>query len=210
VPELRNEVPSDQELVEYLEASLQPSSFSILADYPNNRDRYPPDHVEALSYLASLPICVEFLSVLKNALCLTLKCLNQLPRTDPFWVNTNRRPTFLRLTEYCDRVLAQDPNDVGALLTITAITAFRTGEFKRGRWAQLWELNAVSVEFIVFGAMFMEMCGAVDSHDLAELVVANRLENRILPELTAAAQRGGKLLAEWVGEVLDQLAILRR
>jgi hypothetical protein len=142
VPEIKNEVPSDQELAAYLDESLEGSSFSLLIHYPENQRQYHPEVAEALCYLSSFQQSSELLATFRNSLFQSLLRLNHLPRTDPFWNNTNLRPTLSKLTEFCERVLSAEPNDVLSLLTISVMTVFHTGEFQRGRWAQL---NALKV-----------------------------------------------------------------
>ena len=90
---------------------------------------------------------------------------------------------MFKLTEFCERILSDDPYDLLALLTVTAMTVLHTGEFKRGRWSQLRNLNAVSVEWIIFAAMYMEICGADDSQDFAEFVITNEIGTEVVPPL---------------------------
>ena len=206
VPEICNEIPSDQELTTYLNESLKSSSIALLDDYPDNQHHYHPDIVEALAYLSSRPISAEFLSVLKGSMFLSLQHLNRLPRNDPFWRNTNFRPTVPKLREFCEKVLSGDPHDVTSLLTITAMIIFHTGEFQRGRWIELLALNAVSVLWVVFAAMFMEACGADDSDQFAEFVNSSGMQSAITPLLKEIARSGGKLLSQWSDSVIALLA----
>jgi hypothetical protein len=62
VPEIRNEVPSAQELAVYLDESLKTSAFSLLADLPEHQQNYHSDVIEALAYLSSSRQCSEFLA----------------------------------------------------------------------------------------------------------------------------------------------------
>jgi hypothetical protein len=206
VLEIRNEIPSDQELADYLDESLNSSSISLLTDYRSPQARLHTELVEALDYLSSRPISSEFLSDLKNALFLSLQRLNQLPRTNPFWRNSNLRPTIFKVGEFCEGVLSREPADVPSLLAISAMTIFHTSEFRWGRWTQLLALNAVSLEWIVFAAMYMEVCGADDSGEFAEFVGSSGMRTAITPLLAKIGEDSGSLLSRWSYNVLSLLA----
>lgn len=206
MPEIHDEIPSDIELAEYLQASLASSAFDLLdtaAQFPN---RYAPAHVEALQYLSSCAIRKDFYSGLRASLFLALKRLNQLPRTDPFWSNTNRRPTLYKLPAFCERTLSANPHDIEALLAITALAVISVGEFRQGRWTQLLGRNAVSAKWVVFAAMLMEMTGSVDTHHLAECAKAAGREAEVVSELNEAARNGGAAIAGWANQMLTLLA----
>jgi hypothetical protein len=206
VREIGNQVPTDQELAAYLDESLRSSSISLLADYPQNQKHYQHEIVEALAYMSSHPVSSEFVSKLRSSIFLSLQRLNQLPRTNDFWNGTNFRPTIPKVGEFCDQILSHDADDVTSLLTITAMTIFHTGEFQRGRWTQLRSLNAVSLEWVVFAAMFMESCGADDSREFADFVRSSGSESTITPILEEISENGGRLLSEWSRKVLALLA----
>ena len=205
MPEIRSEIPTDKELATYLDESLESSSISLLSDYPDNQRHYHPELVEALAYLSSRRISAEFLSGLKNSMLLSLQRLNQVPRTDPFWKNTNLRPTVFKLTEFCERKLDGDPDDVPSLLTITAMIIFHTGEFQRGRWTELLSLETVSPEWIVFAAMLLEVCGADDSSEFAEFVNSSGMRATITSLLLEIGKNGGGFLSRWSHNVISTL-----
>jgi hypothetical protein len=96
VPETKTQLPSDQELRSYLDEWLKTSAVSLLADYPEDRKNYHPEVVEALSYLSSSGSRSKFLTTVNNSIFQSLQRLNQLPRSDPFWYNTNCRPTIFQ------------------------------------------------------------------------------------------------------------------
>jgi hypothetical protein len=206
VPEIKKEVPSDQELAAYLNESLADSSFSLLADYPQRQNHYHPEVVEALSYLSSWKRSSEFLATFKDSIFQSAQRLNKLPRTDPFWHNTNLRPTVFKLTAFCERILSTEPNDTLALLTISAMTIFHTSDFQRGRWTQLHALNAVSPQLIVFAAMLLEVSGADDRNEFSEFINSTGTSAAVTPLLNEIANHGGKLLSDWSLSVIASLA----
>ena len=205
MPEIKNEVPSDRELAAYLDESLKRSSFSLLIDYPESLKPFGPEFVEAMSYLWSYQHSAEFLATFKNSIFQSLQRLNQLPRTDPFWHNTNLRPTVPKVAEFCEKILFTQPDDVLSLLTISAMTIFHTSEFERGRWKELHALNAVSLEMIVFAAMLLEIAGADDRREFSEFINATDTRAAVMPLIEEVASHGGKLLSEWSRSVMASL-----
>lgn len=147
---------------------------------------------------------------LKSALYTSLQSLNRLPRSDPFRINTNLRPTIFKLADFSGRRLAADPDDVETLLTATAGAVLIAGRFRQGYWTQLWRLKAVSLEWITFGAIVTAFFGPDNSRDFAQFVATNGVEDQVLPQLQAAAQNGGNLLANWVEDVLAELSRWQR
>lgn len=67
-------------------------------------------------------------------------------------------------------------------------------------------LGAVPLEWIVYGAIFMEMNGAGNSEDFAEFAMASGMSTHIDHYLNEAASLGGPLLAGWAGEVRRNIA----
>jgi len=64
----------------------------------------------------------------------------------------------------------------------------------------------VSLDWIVFAAMFMEVCGADDSCEFSEFVGSNGTKLAITPLLEEVGRSGGKLVSEWGRKVLASLA----
>jgi len=62
----------------------------------------------------------EFRLRLYESLVAGLIQLNTLPPDDPFWVNTNRRPTVYKLSDYFAGVLSESPEDEQARWVLIA------------------------------------------------------------------------------------------
>jgi hypothetical protein len=99
MPEIRNEFPTDDELREYLLASFPAlgNDFSYqVPEYVTRNSRYAAE----LLLLPSVGFG-EFWHRAAQAVFRSLQRLNELPRDDSFWNNTNRRPTLFKLHDYC-------------------------------------------------------------------------------------------------------------
>jgi hypothetical protein len=95
VPEIKNETPTDEELRAYLAESMKVSTLTMLADYTEDPHPWSPEVDEALSYLSTHRS--TFLTTMTGTIFQASRRLNHLPRTDPFWRNTNLRPTIYKL-----------------------------------------------------------------------------------------------------------------
>jgi hypothetical protein len=207
VPEIKNEIPSDVELRAYLDESQEGWSFSMLLQFPKHQVHYRPEVVEALGFLKSHSICNYFLDSAYNTLYEALKRLNRLSRDDPFWKNTNRRPTIFKLTEYSDRVLSASPNDSLSILTRATLDVAFVGEFHPDTWTTLFRLNVVDLEFVMFAAMLLEISGAPDADGFASFIVETATPTKARQLLWGIAIDGGKILADWsdrITELLDE------
>jgi hypothetical protein len=197
MPELQSEVPTDDELRRYLEASLNRSGISLLSGLPENQTHYHPEVVESLAFLSSSPVCARFVDSAANTLLTSLQRLNRVPRDDSFWERTNRRPTIFKLTDFGERVLREDPNDVLALLTRAVLNIVFTGEFGLSLWVQLYRLNAVDLEYVAFAALLLEVGGSPTSEEFAQFLKETANASKADELLLPVREHGGKFLGQW-------------
>jgi hypothetical protein len=203
VPEIRSEVPTDEELAAYLDESLKASSFSLLD--PESWHYYHPEVIEALAYLSTCQQRPDFLATFKDSLFQSLQRLNRLPRSDAFWHNTNLRPTIHKLGEFCQKALADNPDDILSLRTLSALTVFHTGDFVQGRWEQLYRVESTGLEPIVFAAMLLEIAGSDSTDEFSEFVRSTGTMMEVRSLLQETSEHGGKLLGEWSRAVAESL-----
>jgi hypothetical protein len=146
MPEIRNETPSDQELLDYFH-------------------QYATQHFPALQGLRpGLFQCNQFLEKAGGAIRDSLQRLNKLPRTDSFWQNTNKRPTVFKLHEFCQFVLRNDPSDELALHTLVALCVLLgANDFGQEYLNRLYQLGAVDLNPIICAAMHLELSTGVPS-----------------------------------------------
>jgi hypothetical protein len=195
MPEIVNEVPSDAELLAYLAESMASSGIAMLSEFPSGRIAWHPDVAEALAYLWAWPSRETFLQTAHDTLFGALKRLNQLSREDPFWRNTNRRPTIFKLPDF------GEPDDALSLLTRAVLDLKFVTEFRPELWGRLYRLGLADLEFVAFAAMLLELAGAPDADEFEVFVMQTETAGLVRPLLREVAQNGGKFLGEWSGRV---------
>jgi hypothetical protein len=110
MPELAHEYPTSEELQAYLHEHLDRSMFS---DWSKATDGAAVSIVRQNGQV--------FSARAYEALLTGLSRLNELPRTNPFWRNTNNRPTIYKLGEFCQMKLADAPEDKDRALRTASI-----------------------------------------------------------------------------------------
>jgi len=173
----------------------------MLAGYSDDPQHWPPEVSEALSYLSA--IGSTFLTAMTNTVFQASKRLNQLPRDDPFWRNTNLRPMIYKLPEHCEQILRNNPNDVLSLLTIVVLDIVQTGDFKSELWSRLYRLKAVSLEFVAFASMLEFAIGGIDAKAFCAFLQETGNDAEALSILQETTAKGGKRLAEWSATVVS-------
>src|SRR6185369_9924150 len=106
MPELKNEIPDQPELLEYF---LKHFPWMATPNEPSFRD--VPLSAEAQTRHG----CLEFQEKIGQVIWSALNELNALDRSHPFWTNTNRRPTVFKLEDLAGMRLTADATDEFAL-----------------------------------------------------------------------------------------------
>jgi hypothetical protein len=202
VPEIKNEVPSEEELRTYVNQWLGESCISMLGDI-DRPNLYHETIREAISYLSSCN-CSCLIRRLKDAVFDGLKRLNRLPRSDAFWNNSNLRPTAPKLGCYCAAILVRQPDDELALLGKAALNLAHAGDFDVKSWQRLLHLGTLSLDDLVCAGMFLEAAGSPNAEQFALLLRETRTETEALPILNEVVQNAGAFLAEW-GRTVQRL-----
>ena len=203
--ELTNEIPSDSELRDYFLAEF---AFTVTGELP------PP-----LGAVASAELSLAwadfarlggkcFLQSLGESIYASLQRLNQLPRTDLFWHQTNRRPTVYKLHEFCALVLKRNPADSLALRTTLALSVLQGSAFwGLAQWRQLRAAGALTAEEVVCQAIYSELVlGEGEPSATAELFAELDLVAAAKPLLEECRKSEAKLLHDWGESLLTELA----
>jgi hypothetical protein len=82
-----------------------------------------------------------------------LRGLDALPREDPFWNGTNRRPTRGRMGEFCVRLLGDDPADPDALTMAAAYHIVVAQSFSLPIWRGIREAGVWEASWSVYAAL---------------------------------------------------------
>ena len=132
----------------------------------------------------------------------SMRRLNSLPRTDPFWHNTNLRPTMFKLWEFCSLVLSKEPDDLPSLWSLAVLHTLERGYFEVPIWTRLAAVEAAwFAAALLMGATFE---GTAERFVL--FVRATGQEDPVMRILDRDRGFGGPWMAEWGGNVERLLA----
>jgi len=203
VPELRDEVPSDEALQAYCEEHLRNSIFSLIASSRLELERtYAADIVLAIETLHTVG-GERFCELAMSSILDSLRRLNRLPRTDPFWVNTNKRPTIYKLPDFCKGILIDEPHDVLSLWTLGSITVWSySNQFGQHYWERLYRLGQVELTSALTAALLIQITSNDTAQQFAEFLQESDAIVEGSSHLTRLREHGAAFLCTWVDRVL--------
>lgn len=203
MPEIRNEVPSDDELREYFELSAKENLLHLLvAEESTCAAVIGARHAAAATTVRTIA-GDEFYRRAYYSVLANLRRLNQLPRTHPFWTNTNLRPTYPKLAEYCEMLLAADPVDEIALWFLGTHEAHAGDRFGQDYWLRLHRLGKFPLSWAPCPA-YWACGGSVDFHyQFADFFDAAAPDANIAELLRPYIESGNTLVVEWAIAVLS-------
>jgi len=149
MPELKNIIPTDEELYAYYREH-RPDPVEKW-----NRDLEDcEDILEALHRFG----CLEFLCKIDSIVWDGLKWMNTLDRSHPFWNDTNHRPTIYKLFNFARMILDSEPDNLRALWLLTVEETFTgANEFGQKWWLRLWQMGSVDVTWPIRAGLWNEM-----------------------------------------------------
>lgn len=209
MPEIRNEVPSEDELREYFDLCLARTTLPWLRPPTKAlHNPYPDEMVAALAFLRPLG-ADRFYELATAALFRSLLRLNHLPRTDPFWHNTNKRPTWFKLTEFCYRLLRANPDDELALWTLGALEVGQSGDtFGQASWTPLHAQGRFELPWAVCAAYLTSGAAPDTADQLASFLLEQSSLNTARAVLEPFRRQAAGDLPGWIAEVERQLDTL--
>lgn len=204
-PPFENEVPTEAELSAYLFDRLKSSGIAMLSHHPHSEIQLHPDVNEALDYLSASPLRERFLHTAHGTLLGELQRLNRLPRDNPFWLNTNRRPTLFKLRDFAAHGQNADPQDAPSLLTQAVMDMVDVTAFRPDLWTKLHGANVVDLEFVVFSALLFEVTGTPNVEEFVVFTRRTGTIQQVTAHLRAMEGRAGRIFEEWAQQVLASL-----
>jgi len=204
MPEIKYEHPSDNELSEYLQESVRGSSFCLAAATPDGLERmFGPNEREAVRTFLSI-MGLDFLESSIRMIFQSLQRLNGLSRADPFWLNTNCRPTIPKLGLYCDRLLKQNPDDTTALWTLAALGVwYPQNDFGLPHWKRLLATGAIAIDTLICASLTAQLNGTPTAEELGTFIKDVDQQAAAMPILRRLSQTGGKVLPDWSQAVMS-------
>lgn len=192
MPEIKNEIPSDEELYHYF---LEHYSWAM---NPDDKVWEIPELGEAFRLG-----CNEWLKRATGSIFDSMRRLNRLPREHSFWNGTNKRPTVYKLPDFCKLLLDTNPRDGLALWTLaTQHVLAGANDFAPELWKKLTETGNCDIASVVYAALFARVNVGIEAEDLARLLIELNVAPQARPLLEKFRESENEFIAEWSGEVL--------
>jgi hypothetical protein len=203
MPELAHEIPTEDEHWAYLQQHLHGSAY-IYAFTPREElvRCFHPEVLAAMLWF--LPFGGrELADRAITAIWSGLRRMNQLPRNHPFWHDTNCRPTYYKLGEFCRLELAESPDDLQALWALAVLPVWHfANDFGQEYWLALARLPGFDVRWPLYAALTTELTANQTAADFAGFVQQADAMESAVPILQRIAAEGYGLCGSWATEVL--------
>jgi hypothetical protein len=135
--------------------------------------------------------------------------LDALPRDDPFWEGTNRRPTFHKLPDLCDKLLGMNPGDERALWTKAAAYVVSFWNFDPALWLPFVAAGGLDASLPINAALYVDYsCGTDSVHQLVTLLDRTGLCPSALPILERLARSNDQFIKDWATKAGEGCQIL--
>ena len=129
--------------------------------------------------------------------------LDALPRDDPFWEGTNRRPTLGKMRGFCAKAHRDDPGDLDALRILAAVLMMQ-GSFDYRVWKRLLSAGQVEPAWSVYAALLSGYLGGGDTvSGLLVLLKEVGLCGAVRSALDDLHRIGNPVTSAWAGEVTE-------
>ena len=208
--ELEHEFPSDDELRRHLAEHLKSSPLCWTAQRVEGHECRAlvgiPELEGALADLHTLGVD-RFIVRATESILSSLRRLNNLPRSDPFWLNTNNRPTIFKLCEFCKRILRTDPGDKLALWTLGSLQVFfGSDDFGQHYWKDLYAAGDFDMCLAVFASLLSELNVGAMEKALSKLLTETDSIKEVTPLLERLRGSSSRRIAEWAEALTGALS----
>ncbi len=141
-----------------------------------------------------------FAARLREAIVDGLYWLDAVPRGDPFWADTNRRPTLSKLFDLAGQAVRQRPTEERACWAYAAVSlSYCCNDFGLPGWQGLHDLRRLEAAWPVEAAFHVYCCsGVVTSPALAGFLAGKGLSVAARNALEALEARNGGQSGGWV------------
>jgi hypothetical protein len=190
MPELSCENPSQEELQSYLNEHWQETEKTI---------NYFFDHFGVDTH--------ESYTKYHDVILHSLYRLNDIPRDNKFWHNTNNKPTIYKLNEFCRLKLAENADDVLFLWTIIAL-AIKYGHIEEDFSKNLRKLAALGeLKTNILIEMYLTEDIIYDGNGeaLAEWLNEFRWQNEAKQMLNGFIKSENDFVSSWAKVVLSRI-----
>jgi hypothetical protein len=204
MPELAHETPSEGELKTYLEEHLKSSMLAPFGMTPEQLFKsFTPDLAQAFASLNELDGGL-FAQRAIEAIFTGLKMVNGLPRNDPFWQGTNRRPTIYKLAEFCG--IKRGPQNRPVLWVAAILPVwFGSNDFGQEAWTELSRLPEFDLRWPLYAALTIHLTASATEEQVSEFLRGTGAIRESGPILRRIAMDGKGLAVTWAAEVLQRV-----
>jgi hypothetical protein len=130
-----------------------------------------------------------------------LRALDALPRDDPFWDGTNRRPTGHKMGSFAATRSRDRPAGVPALWMTAAVQMVATQPFWPPVWKQLREAQGVDALWPLYAALHGYDGGYDTVPEVAAVLKESWPSGSAGPSLDRLTASGVPWISEWAGQV---------
>ena len=205
--ELEHEIPSANELLDYVLCKLEDSPFvGLIPELPLSPDREQwSGELFAFAEVGG----TSFGRLAVDTLLRAHERLNALPRSDSFWENTNRRPTQFKITDFCNRLLSSNPHDVDALRTLAVLQSVHyQNDFGQRYWARLIALGEETSRIPTLAALLTALFAYRSAAQWAAFILQVERVDEGRPLVEAFAESSNERIAGWGRRAIRALRIL--
>ncbi len=133
--------------------------------------------------------------------------LNDFPRENKFWHNTNNKPTIYKLDEFCQLKLSENPND------ILALGGYLASRMKMGAPTpnltdiinKLVQLGEMKADLLVELYLTEDITYDGNGNDFAELLIKLGLQNDSKVTLENLAKSKNDFVSNWARTALEKI-----
>jgi hypothetical protein len=194
LPELKNEIPTQDELWSYFIEHypwMNPSGTGIWVDGPEMQ--------EACERFG----CRQLLTKVGDTIWAALQELNALPRSAPLWANTNRRPTVYKLRDFARLQLQANAEDELALWTLAV--SHGANDLARDYWKRLWQLGVLDIKWPIWAGLWQYFNVGFEPVLMASLIAEMDAAEAASPILEDMLFANSSLIREWAQGVITAL-----
>jgi len=148
----------------------------------------------------------EFARTAYEVLLTALEHLDAVPRTEPFWRNTNGNPTLTKLDDYCRELVAGHHHANWAHKTLAYLKSFFycSNDFGSEHFAELFTQGDTQPETITVAAFYVySLTGYDTSDELGRLLARLGLKSRVPALVNSQSQSADVWVQKWAETVIE-------
>jgi hypothetical protein len=108
---------------------------------------------------ARIGFSAEFIRSMQDSFVEAFRLLDALPREDPLWDRTNRRPTQHRLWSFCQGAIEGHADRIPALRMTASVEVIEGRSFNPRTWMRLQQATPVEIGWPIYAALLGEYRG---------------------------------------------------